>query len=311
MSSNLLSKYCGKYFLHEYLHDVDEKVLSLFGIEKLNIHEIIKIIKSQFLSQQQSTNSSIEQIAQWLMCLNYSLEQMKYIDSHDDDDTVQLKDLKMIPIENQAELVSTNEMTIFFPDTTQNILAENDRKFVHLLNDLPTVKIELLNYLEQNHADRFEEIKDLLKKFGIIEKRYDEIYRLVIKPSFQNDNLWKEKDSETLMLYLFYVYENIYQTSYEYNKDFNMDEFKTIVQIKCQNNQFYNPMKTTIHLASKDAFVDTVSKISLDSDWIFISDDYANYVEEQEIKKWYSFLDSLGISEFFKIETIVHSKSNV
>ncbi|UJR11943.1 hypothetical protein I4U23_016121 [Adineta vaga] len=59
LSSNLLSVHCGKYFLHEYFDDVDEKILSLLGIEKLNIHEIIRIIKKQFLNQQQSANSQI------------------------------------------------------------------------------------------------------------------------------------------------------------------------------------------------------------------------------------------------------------
>ncbi|CAF4171402.1 unnamed protein product, partial [Rotaria sordida] len=125
LSSNLLSKYCGKYFLHEDLYDVDEKILLLLGMEKLNIHEIIKIIKKQFLIQEQSTNNSIEQIAQWLMCFNYCLEQMKYFDNNDDN-TIQLQELKMIPIENQTELVSTNEMKIFFPDTKQTNFTEID-----------------------------------------------------------------------------------------------------------------------------------------------------------------------------------------
>ena len=158
------------------------------------------------------------------MCLNYSLEQMKYLDNNDDD-TVQLKELKMIPIENQTELVSTNQMTIFFPNITQKTFIDIDQKFIKLLNDLPTVKIELFDFIEQNYIDRLEEIKELLKKFGIIEKRYDEIYRLLIKPVFENEIIRKTKDSDTLMMYLLYVYEHIYQTGYQYNKDFNMDDF--------------------------------------------------------------------------------------
>ncbi|CAF4224734.1 unnamed protein product, partial [Rotaria sp. Silwood2] len=307
LSSNLLSKYCGKYFLHEYLHDVDEKILSLLGIEKLNIHEIIKIIKEQFLNQQQSSTSSIEQIAQWLICLNYSLEQMKYL-SYSDDDTIQLKELKMIPIENQTELVSTNEMTIFFPDTTQMNSTEIDRKLIKLLNDLPTVKIELFHYIEQNYIDRLQEIKELLKKFGIIEKCYDEIYRLLIKPVFENEIMWKAKDSETLMMYLLYVYEHIHQRGYPNEKDFDIDNFKNIVQIKCQNNEFYNPMKTTIHLSTTDAFNDRISKLLKNSNCIFISDDYSNYIKHQEKNQWHMFLEKLGISEFLKIETVLHNQ---
>lgn len=306
LSTNLLSKYCGKYFLHQDFYDVDEKILLLLGIEKLNIHEIIKIIKKQFLNQQQSTtNSSIEQIAQWLICLNYSLDQMKYLDNNNDDDTIHLKELKMIPIENQTELVSTNEMTIFFPHTPSTKI---DQKFLQLLNDLSTVKRELFDYIKQNYNDRLEEIIKLLKKFGLIEKNYDEIYRLLIKPAFENDKIWKAKDDETLMMYLLYVYENIYQIGYQYNEDFNIDDFTNFVQIKCQDNQFYNPRKTIIHLSSADRFNDTITKISQNNNRIFMSDEYLKYIKGQEKNQWYMFLEKMGISEFLKIEPIIHSE---
>ncbi|CAM4834054.1 unnamed protein product [Rotaria magnacalcarata] len=307
LSSNILSKYCGKYFLHEYLYDIDEKILLLLGMEKLNIHEIIKIIKKQFLIQKEANDGSIEQISQWLMCVNYCLEQMKYLDNNEDD-TIELKELKIIPIENQTKLVSTNEMKIFFPDTKQINFTDVDEKFIRLLNDLPTVKLELFDYIERNHVDRLEEIKELLKKFGIIEKRHGEIYGLLIKPIFENESKWKTKESETLMMYLLYVYENIYQKGYQHNKDFDMDDFKTIVQIKCQNNEFYNPMKKTIHLSLTDTSDGTISKIFNTNNSTYMSDDYLNYIKPQEKNQWFMFLEKLGISEFFKIETILYSK---
>lgn len=309
LSSNLLSKHCGKYFLHEDLHDVDEKILISLGIEKLNINEIIKIIKHQFLNQQHSLISSIESIAQWLLCLNYSLEQMKY-SCDTDDDEIQLKDLKMIPIESQNELVSTNEMKIFFPDTKEKISNDgNEQKLMKFLNDLPTVKIELFNYIEQNYADRLPDIKDLLKKCGIIEKRYDEIYRLAIKPTFETENVWKSKDNETLMMYFLYVYEHIHHKEYPCENGFNIDEFKNIVQIKCQDNQFYNPIKTTIHLLITDTFYDKIHTLLNPKNCLFMSNDYLNYIQQQEKNQWHIFLEKLGISEFLKIETVFYSKS--
>ncbi|CAF3937199.1 unnamed protein product, partial [Rotaria sordida] len=261
-------------------------------VEKLSIHEIIKIIKKQFLIQQQSLNSSIEQITQWLLCLNYSLEQMKYLNDIDDD-TIQLKELKMIPIENQPELVSPNEMIIFFPDITQTEFRHVDQKLIKLLNDLPTVKVELFHYIEQNYPDRLQDIKELLKKFGIIEKRYDEVYRLSIKPVFENETMWKAKDSEVLIMYLVYVYEHIHQKGYPHENDFDIDDFKNIVQIKCRNNEFYNPMKTIIHLLTTDDFNDGIRRLLKPTNCVFMSDEYSNYLKKDEKNQWYMFLERL------------------
>ncbi|CAF3365211.1 unnamed protein product [Rotaria sp. Silwood2] len=234
LSPNLLLTYCEKYLVHEYLHDVDEKILLLLGVEKLSIHEIIKMIKKQFLVQEQSPHTSIEQIAQWLLCLHYSLEQMKYLNDIDDD-TVQLKELKMIPIENQAELVSTNEMIIFFPDTKQAESTHIDQKFTKLLNDLPTIKTELFHYIKQNYPDRLQEIKELMRKFGIIEKSYDETYRLLIKSVFENENQLRGTPWER--------YEEEFRKNYSNIKGYVVNDFTCPEFIDIFRNSDNNDIK--------------------------------------------------------------------
>lgn len=82
-------------------------------------------------------------------------------------DTInRLKQLKIIPLKNQSQLVSVDEFekhTITFP-LEKSVKYEKHLKLV--LDDIPTVDEQLLNFIEDKYPRRFDSIKRLLKNLG-------------------------------------------------------------------------------------------------------------------------------------------------
>jgi hypothetical protein len=103
------------------------------------------------------------------VCLDYSLveEQKEMHHTIDKKETIkQLKKLKMIPLKHRSHLVSADEfeqLGISFP------LEKSDRlsKYLKLiLDDLPTLDEQLLDFIEDKHPRRIESIKRLLRELG-------------------------------------------------------------------------------------------------------------------------------------------------
>lgn len=113
-------------------------------------------------------------VAQWIVCIDYSLQQERdqpglNFDDHDHHEITtmdQLKQMKIFPLKNQIQLVSIEEFqqrAILFP------LDKSTQYSKHLkivLEDLPTLDERLLEYIEKKHPQRLESVKRLLKDLG-------------------------------------------------------------------------------------------------------------------------------------------------
>ena len=111
-------------------------------------------------------------MAQWLICLDYSLQQQRVQNSFDssykkkDDTFDRLKQLKIIPLQSCSYLISLDEYqnnTIYFPlDKSKNYA----RHLRLVLDDVPILDEQLMNFIAEKYPQRFQLCRKLLEKFG-------------------------------------------------------------------------------------------------------------------------------------------------
>ena len=199
-SSDLLLSHFNSYYLSEdFVHECDASILKSLGCQKLDFSAILQLIRSLYAQNSQEHNTkttNIEQsmfllsylisyltnsyyisVAQWLLCIDYSLQQERerpgftIDDNHENEQTTmeELKKLKILPLKGQTQLVSIEQYqprTIFFP-LEKSIPFEKHVKLV--FEDLPTIDDRLLEFIERKYPHRLVSIKQLLKELGNIE----------------------------------------------------------------------------------------------------------------------------------------------
>jgi hypothetical protein len=113
-------------------------------------------------------------VAQWFLCIDYSLQQEREqpgfnLDENNSNEITtmdQLKQMKIIPLKDQSRLVSIeefNQRAILFPLDKS---TKFDKHLRIVLEDLPTIDERLLQYIENKYPRRLESIKSLLKDLG-------------------------------------------------------------------------------------------------------------------------------------------------
>ncbi|CAF3179029.1 unnamed protein product [Rotaria sp. Silwood2] len=158
---DLLFSHFKNYYLNEqFVHECDQSILIKLGCRKLDFSNILRLIRSLYTQNEQehtTKTTNIEQIAQWFLCIDYSLQQERERPGFNIDDdnqreqtTIeQLKQMKIIPLKDQTQLVSIEqyqERAIFFP-LDKSISYAKHLKIV--LEDLPTIDERLLDYIEK------------------------------------------------------------------------------------------------------------------------------------------------------------------
>jgi hypothetical protein len=113
-------------------------------------------------------------VAQWLVCLDYSLQQQRdqlpYNNIHNETqekETIsKLKQMKIIPLKDQSRLVSVSDFEkhgITFP---LNKSIAYSTHFRIVLDDIPRLDEQLLDFIEDKYPRRVDSIKKLLRKIG-------------------------------------------------------------------------------------------------------------------------------------------------
>ena len=207
-SSDLLLSHFNSYYLSEqFVHECDHSILTDLGCRKLDFATILQLIRSLYTQNAQehtTKTTNIEQslsltlsfriittniflVAQWLLCIDYSLQQERERPGFNVDDdnewqktTIeQLKQMKILLLKDQTRLVSIElfqPQTIFFPLDKSIIYPKHVRL---VLEDLPTLDERLLDFIERKYPHRLESIKHLLKDLGKLEKnRYAHVHFL-------------------------------------------------------------------------------------------------------------------------------------
>ncbi|CAF1279749.1 unnamed protein product [Adineta steineri] len=178
-TSDLLLSHFNNYYLNEqFVNECDENILIKLGCRRLDFSTILKLIKTLYTQNDQeysTKTTTIEQIAQWFLCIDYSFQQERdqpdfnYNDNDQNEITTmdQLKQMKIIPLQQQTRLVSIEEMkdkAIFFPLDKSTEFA----KYLKLVAEgLPTIDERLMEYIEKKYPRRLNSIKDLLKKLDL------------------------------------------------------------------------------------------------------------------------------------------------
>ncbi|CAF4681057.1 unnamed protein product [Rotaria sp. Silwood1] len=314
LSQDLLLSHFNSYYVHEQLvHECDEQILLKLGCRQLDFSDITRLIEASYKQNEQQhlkTTSTIEQIAQWLVCLDYSLQQqreeMNYKERENDTIT-KLKKLKIIPLKDHSRLVSVDEFdkhTISFPPNKSTPFSKHLKL---VLDDIPTLDEQLLNFIEDKYPRRVDSIRRLLLNLGI-SKEYNirEIYRQHMLPIMANPTGWSTKSESILVAYLLCIYEYLYLP----NPDIFENELKTLQNkmiIKTRDNKFVSlgSPDVIVHLTSTYGSRNSLESLNLSNyQFLFISDDYYNelcriglFHSDHDIRFFAKFLEGLNISD--------------
>jgi len=126
-----------------------------------------------------------------------------------------LKSLKIIKLEN-GQLTSLNEGVVFFP---------LERKEVYgFEGELRVIRNDIINTILKYKKEERDGVLEFLKKLGLKQADPYEIIENHILPVYEND-MWKQKDSITLVGYIRYIKDNI--GKYEKESDERLNANRT------------------------------------------------------------------------------------
>ena len=196
LTPELLYNYLHLYYLKDDLYE-HEKELYELGVHRLDHNELIDIIKRMFTNEITFENKSI--LSKWFCCLYRCLNKLSLIDEEIVLKKIQL--LKIFPLKNHQEFISLNNQNqmIFFSSMNLHL-----PKLIE--NDLMIIDDELWIHFQQNSFE-INQIQTLLERLGIQRLTYRTICEQHISPIFENQQLWKEKSSETLIAYVTFIFD--------------------------------------------------------------------------------------------------------
>ncbi|CAF3462891.1 unnamed protein product [Rotaria sp. Silwood1] len=196
LTPELLYNHLNLYYLKDDLYEYEKQLYEL-GVHHLGHNELINFIKQIFTTEITIENKKI--LSKWFCCLYRCLNEISLIDEQKV--LKHIQSLKIFPLKNYQEFISVNYINqiIFFPSNSIQLpkLIEND---LMIIND------ELWMNLEENSIERIQ-IQTLLERLGIQRLTHRAICEQHIYPIFENDKLWKEKSSETLIAYVMYIFD--------------------------------------------------------------------------------------------------------
>ncbi|CAF2946901.1 unnamed protein product, partial [Rotaria sp. Silwood2] len=289
-TSDLLLSHFKNYYLNEqFVHECGQSILIRLGCRKLDFSNILRLIRMLYTQNEQehtTKTTSIEQIAQWFLCIDYSLQQEREKPGFNIDDdnqkeqtTIeQLKQMKIIPLKDQTQLVSIDqyqERAILFP-LDKSIPYPKHLKIV--LEDLPTIDERLLIYIETKYPRRLESIKRLLKDL--------ELYAL--KPEHFTSE---------------------------------MEKLKNMLIIKIRQGKFIRINSNgpnVVHLTSSYGCKTSLDLLKLSThQFTFISDDYFQqyhkelFYQDRERYQFINFLNELDVYDYFLVKRVKQGFINV
>ncbi|CAF1431292.1 unnamed protein product, partial [Didymodactylos carnosus] len=322
-SQDLLLSHFNSYYLDEQIiMECDETILIRLGCRRLDFSDILRLIRTLYTQNEQehsTKTTSIEQIAQWFLCIDYSLQQEREkpgfnIDHNDGTEMTtmaELKKMKIIPLRQQTRLVSVEEFdqrAILFPFDKTTPYAKH-LKIV--LEDLPTIDERLLEFIENKYPRRLDSIKRLLRDLGVSDSRnIRKIYSNHILPVISDDTQWSTKSDSVLIAYLICIYKELYYPQPDLFLN-EIDKLKSKLIIKIREGKFVRTNSNganIVHLTSLYGCERSLDSLTLSMDqFTFISDDYYNqyrtelFYQDTERKKFVRFLNELDLHDFFLV----------
>ena len=189
LTPEILFNHLHLYYLKDEFYE-HEKQLYELGVNRLDHHQLIEIIKGIFTSEITFENKNI--LAKWLACLHRCLNELSLNDEQQVLQHIRL--LKIFPLKNHQEFITLNNLnqTIFFPsrDLLLPELIEND-----------------LMIVDEDLCKHSSQVQALLERLGIQHLTHKSICEQHIFPIFESEQRWTVKSSETLIAYVIYIYD--------------------------------------------------------------------------------------------------------
>ncbi|CAF0865248.1 unnamed protein product [Brachionus calyciflorus] len=299
LTSDMLKKYSGRYFLHENLQSLDRKLLGHLGVQFLSLNELIEILEQVFSDSENLKDPKI--ISKWLLvlqhCLNgsYSIQQEeKFINK--------LKQLEIIPVlcfnyEKQCfckEFVSLDKTTVFFDDEKKFWIPDILKKDLVFINSNDIFCMENVKNIQ---------IKQFLKNLGV---KYLDPYEIIENHIIRNLTEFKiNKPENVLISYLVFIFKN----SNNFSVNFNV--LRSHLPIKT-NKGFLKIEQNQIFISKTYGGLYDLENSLSSYNWTIINDEYFNISSEKEKtskkndlgQKWKNFLLNLGLNEIFTPQII-------
>lgn len=252
----------------------------------------------------------------------------------------QLKQMKILPLKGQTQLVSIVEFqprTIFLPLDKSIAYSKHVRL---VLEDLPTIDERLFDYIEQKYPHRLDSIKRLLKDLGKIDefssiishflylflpihigisesRNSRRIFSNHILPIMSDLEQWLTKPDAVLLAYTIFIYKELYCPNPGHFAS-DMEKLKTTLILKIGQGKFMrlNPNgPNIIHLPLSYGCSISLESLKLPKyRFTFISDDYFRqykqeiFSQERECRQFVRFLNELDVEEFFFVRRVQSSK---
>lgn len=285
LSSDMLKKYSGRYFLSKNLNSVDKKLFFKLGVQYLGINELLEFLEQVFTE----TITDTKTIAKWLLvfqhCLNgsFSIQQ-------EDKFIKKLTQFEIIPVIKHYQgkiinqFVSLDKYNVFFnepnnlqiPDALQNDLIYLNQEKIFCLDT------------EKNNL-----VKQFLKNLGV--KNLD-LYQIVenhIMLNLSQPSLTKSDD--VLISYMIFLYKSCSSIG------LNFEIMARNLPIKT-NKGFRKLSESPIFLTKLYGGTFDLRNLLPSFEWTLIDEVYFKLSSDGSKKneiKWKKFLTNLGLIESF------------
>ena len=286
LSSDMLKKYSGRYFLSEKLKLIDKKLFFKLGVQFLGINELLELLDQVFTER--STDSKT--IAKWLLvfqhCLNgsYSIQQ-------EDKFIKKLTQLEIIPVIRHQEgripinqFVSLEKHSVFFKESNNLQIPDALQNDLTFLNQ---EEIFCLDNAKNNLVKQF--LKNLgVKNLDLYQIVENHILRNLSQPSFT-------KSDDVLISYMIFLYKSSSSIS------LNFETIAKILPIKT-NKGFRKICESSIYLSKIYGGTYDLENILPSFEWTLIDPEYFKLSSDGSKKseiRWKKFLTSLGLIESF------------
>ncbi len=195
-----LQKFLGKEYISEKIK-TKKSVLNKLGVRDFSIDDLIKCLEKIEWVKNQNW--------EWFVNLFSYLSKEKF----SDEQLEQIKNLSIIKLE-AGELTSINEGIVFFP--------LEEKVTYGFENEIRVIKKDIIEIiLKQGNK---EEILEFFRELGLKKADPYEIIENHILPVYKSE-IWKQKDSRTLIGYIRYIKDNI--DRYERESDKKLKANKT------------------------------------------------------------------------------------
>lgn len=221
-----------------------------------------------------------------------------------------LKQMKIIPLRLHPHFVSIDQFeknTILFPFEKSTGYTKDLRL---VLDDVPIIDEDLLNFIEDKHSRRLDSIKKLLRDLGVKDNpNIRDIFRQHILPVMSDSARWSSKSEAVLIAYLICIYRYIYSSDNSLSEN-DMKQLRKSLVIRTREKKFVSlgTPGTVVHLTSLYGCRVSLEELTLTKyRFHFISDDYLTqysadlFKTPQEKSKFRGFLQEIGLSESLQV----------